>query len=223
MYSLVIPLGSGSPYNNSELRYALRSIEKHLKIYSGVFIVGEKPEWIQNVTHIPAKDLPAKKQLSIRNKILLACADPRVTDEFIFTNDDIFLLKDTCSIPNYCAGTIETVRERGARPLQEELSKKSLSNVHFDVHAPILYDKYIFPEAMREFSPDCIIKSAYCNYLRTSGVEIKDLKITVPMTEQNIWNLIEGREYFSIGDQGFTQNMLNVLNALFPNKSKYEK
>lgn len=57
MTDILIPLmHNGSKYDNLELRYCLRSIEKHLKDYGNIFIIGEKPEWIKNVIHIPYVD-----------------------------------------------------------------------------------------------------------------------------------------------------------------------
>ena len=72
MTDILIPLGTGSRHDNLELRYCLRSIEKHLKGVGNIFIVGEKPEWIKNVIHIPFKDNPNNwnRARNIYDKIL---------------------------------------------------------------------------------------------------------------------------------------------------------
>ena len=51
--TVVYVLGTGSKWKNYELLYSLRSIEKNLKGFTDVVIVGELPSWIQNVIHIP--------------------------------------------------------------------------------------------------------------------------------------------------------------------------
>ena len=56
MIDFLYVLGSGSEYNNLELRLSLRSIDKYAHNLGRVFIVGEKPDWIKNVIHIPVKD-----------------------------------------------------------------------------------------------------------------------------------------------------------------------
>ena len=49
MIDVVIPLGTGSRWQDNELRYCLRSIEKNLSGVNEVVIVGEKPKWLTNV------------------------------------------------------------------------------------------------------------------------------------------------------------------------------
>lgn len=52
---VVIPLGIGSNWNNNELKYCLRSIEKHLKFDIEVIILGEQGvsiPWLQNCLYV---------------------------------------------------------------------------------------------------------------------------------------------------------------------------
>ena len=74
MISVVYPLGTGSKWQNNELRYSLRSLSKISGI-GDVFIVGEKPDWVRNVIHIPCKDVPFRKEYSIYTKIMAAMAN----------------------------------------------------------------------------------------------------------------------------------------------------
>src|SRR4051812_35587008 len=93
---ILIPLGRGSSWQNNELRYALRSVEKHLSGYDNIFIVGEKPDWIQNITHIPFEDKPGygNRDRNIFNKILAGIKDERLSYEFMFMSDDHFFTAD---------------------------------------------------------------------------------------------------------------------------------
>src|SRR5688500_2320198 len=111
--SIVIPLaanGFGSRNNDIELRYCLRSIETHLSGYGDIFLIVHKPKWVKNVMHIPAEDEQRTwwKERNIYRKILLACEDPRVSDDFLFMNDDHYLLSDFVAgeFPYYREGTI---------------------------------------------------------------------------------------------------------------------
>src|SRR5688500_13559340 len=98
MTSIVIPLGHGSHWGNTELRYCLRSVEKHLTGYGDVIIIGEKPAWLRNVIHIPFDEGPApksfEKERNIFNKIMVACNDDRVTDSFLFMPADHLMLQN---------------------------------------------------------------------------------------------------------------------------------
>jgi hypothetical protein len=233
--SIVIPLGTGSRWGNTELRYALRSVEKHLTGYGDIFIIGECPSFLQNVTHIPANDIEQTwaKEANIFRKIMVACEDPRVSDDFLFMNDDHFLLQDyqANQFPFYYDGLLSdkmTVTEY----------KHTVKNTHdwflgapvdyLDIHCPILYNKRKFewclPLADWSKPYGYCIKTAYC-YINgfVSSPRCSDLKINQPLTYTEIMQLIAGRPWFSIGDAAREGEMLQVLQELYPNKSKFEK
>jgi hypothetical protein len=209
----------------TELRFSLRSIEKYLKPPFEVVIVGQVlPAWINNVTQISLKDLPGRKQLNIRRKIL---AGLEYSEELFFMNDDIYLLNDTDpkSYPYYYSGTLNTIGETGARPLMNQLQAQNKPILHYDTHTPLLYEKEKF-KALEIFTADCIIKSAYCNFHKIKGKEYPDLKINRKMEPNLLKDIIKtAQDYaapcFSTGPQGL-QSALPVLEELYPTKSKYE-
>ena len=69
---IVIPLGTGSRWQNNELRFALRSIEKYLTGYDKIFIIGECPSYLQNIIHIPCPPSPAKRSARRKYQSLFA-------------------------------------------------------------------------------------------------------------------------------------------------------
>lgn len=106
--SLVIPYLK-SEASGEELKYALRSIEKNLKVDVRVVIVGDKEDWFSpEIVHIPHEpylikedcDCPAPSmvknpQADVTHKLFTAIASGEVTGNFILSNDDIFLLGPT--------------------------------------------------------------------------------------------------------------------------------
>ncbi|WP_312139492.1 hypothetical protein [Sphingobacterium sp.] len=106
--SLVIPYLK-SEASGEELKFALRSIEKHLKTDVTVVIVGDKEDWFSpEIVHIPHEpylikedcDCPAPSmvknpQADVTHKLFTAIASGVVTGNFILSNDDIFLLGPT--------------------------------------------------------------------------------------------------------------------------------
>lgn len=230
------PLGFGSRQDDTELRYCLRSIEKHISGYSEIFIVGALPRWIQNVIHIPAtdEDKTWNKEKNIFNKIMLACNDERVTEDFLFMNDDHYLLKDYVAgeFPNYCEGTLADHAKRedqygnSAKNTAEQISPDT---PYFDVHAPILFHKTQFWRLREYFDWDkkygYCIKTLHCAYspTGTKAIEYPDLKINEPLSISRIKKRLEGRHWFSIGNKAFEGGIMGVLNELYPKKSKYEK
>ncbi len=62
----------------------------------------------------------------------------------------------------------------------------------------------------------------YCYLAGIEGTEYPDLKIRNCLDEEKIKELIAGREYFSTGNHAINRPMINILNSLYPEKSKYE-
>lgn len=240
--SIVIPLGSGSRWDNTELRYCLRSIVKHLSGYGDIFLIGDKPDWVQNVIHIPATDgdMTYDKERNIFNKLMIACRDERVSEEFLMVHDDHYLLKDFVAgeFPYYSDG-----------PFAEQMSisdyKHTIANTadffkyghiynaqHYDVHCPIIFNKdcaqWLHAINWEKKYGYCI-KSCYCTIPEVAQSIIykreacTDLKIRDPFPASKIMELIAGRHWFSMGDKARAGDMLEVLQSLYPTKSPYEK
>ncbi|MES2590882.1 MAG: hypothetical protein V4608_03270 [Bacteroidota bacterium] len=240
MIDIVIPLGSGSAWNNNELRYCLRGIEKHLINYRNVFIVGECPDWIQNVTHVKFTEgyHPSK---NIMLKILSACKRNNLSNDFLFFNDDFFLIKDidAPTYPYYHKGNLDRAILRNSGNWYQdyvietirELRKKECSTLNFDGHCPIVYNKTAFIDTMAQydFNQKLTVKSIYCNTNKITGEFMEDCKLSGWKSEGQIKVLTDGRHIFSTGDyclQDIPQRKSPVKTFIeknYPNKSKYEK
>ena len=95
MIDVVYKLGIGSKFNNKELKYSLRSL-KNFKNLGTIYIVGEKPHWIDKdiVVHIPASDPYAvNKDANLIQKLMLACNDFNLSEYFLNFSDDQLILK----------------------------------------------------------------------------------------------------------------------------------
>jgi len=249
MVSIVIPIATGSTasrWNNTELRYALRSVERYLKGYGEVFIVGQAPTWLHNVTVIPATDHDRTyyKERNIFNKIMLACQDDRVTADFLFMNDDHFLLREfeAGEFPWYHEGNLSHHLKRTDpywQTIQNAVNwffRQGMNdNAYFDVHCPILYNKAIFRHLIHldwELKSGYPIKTMYGHFFRNYAQDpfpcadsdpVKDLKITGAKAYTEIKALIKDRLFFSTNDNCRDGGMEAVLQEIYPNKSKYER
>lgn len=203
MTSIVYPLGNGSRLNDAELKYSLRSVEKNLCGYGNVFIVGRKPTWIQNITHIEAKDHFEVPDRNIMTKIMKACDNPDVSDTFLFMNDDHFLMHTfhVEKFPFYYSESIESYLERRGmdgygqrvRNTYDYLKKNDLPTKYFDSHTPILIEKSRFKEIMSkvdwEKKHGFVIKSLYANSLKIEGIQEKDHKLeTTPRKNDPVFS-----------------------------------
>lgn len=232
MTSIVIPIGTHSTQKNKELRYALRSIEQHLTGVGQVFIVGECPEWVTNVIHIPFTEDPRNRfrDRNIMLKMLEACKDSRVSGDFLMVHDDHFLLSDyeAGKFPYYHMGQMNEGFGQYGETKQNTKSLLSFAAEfnNFDCHCPIVFNKQLFKRAAQadwsKWYGYCL-KTLYCVMNGIEGELITDIKIRYPNTKGEIMEQIAGRKWFSIGDRCFENGMWDVLNELYPNKSRYEQ
>lgn len=212
---IMYPLANQFDYE--ELRYSLRSIEKFID-YDEIIIVGDyMPEWLINVTWIDVSDIPNKKQLSIKKKILAAL---EYTKEFLFMNDDMYFLQPVSEFPYYYKGYLKHYAEAGSKQLEKELEAKKWPTKNFDTHYPLIYNKY-FKLAAMEFTEDTIIKSMFCNFLEIEGVFLPDCKMVRETSNQDIREFIKDRFMFSTGIYSIDK-ALPVLAELYPKKSIFE-
>lgn len=225
--SVVIPLGTGSRLKDFELRMCLRSIETHLTGYKDIWIIGEHPDWLQNINHVPVKDTSHVPDFNIMKKITAACEHPDVSESFLFFNDDHFLLApfDAKTFPYYYEGDLAAyVKNRGldgygtrANNTLKVLQSKDLPLKYFDIHTPIIYHKEAFITHVSKQNwrdHGFIIKSLYANSLRVEGESLHDNKINKP-PEPNM-------TIFSTMPH-LKASVIRALKELFPIKSKYER
>lgn len=230
MIDVVIPLGKHSPYDNEELRYCLRCIEKHLKNYRNIYIIGECPKWLTNVIHIPAID-DSSHEINIMRKILVACETEEVSDNFLLFNDDHFLIKDVDSdYPYYYQDdlwrkVIGSSYRESCNNTRSILLQNKKEIKHFDIHCPIVYNKKAFRACMNTFDwsirSGYIIKSLYCNVYGIAGEEMEDCKIIADLDPLGLQSQLVGRHVFSCGDLGFPC-VEKYLREHYSKKSKYE-
>lgn len=244
--SILIPLGNGSRHDNLELRYCLRSMEKHLQGFGKIWIIGELPNFINpdSVVWIHVKQNPDNKMRAnnIYNKIMTGIngngqTKEILSDNFLFMNDDHFLLTDyeASEFPYYHRGIVQTHRvgNEAQRVQMENTVKRIHGDVYdFGVHCPILYNKerfrFVFTECITNDWPDYgyEIKSLYANSIidTTAWVPCEDLKFTEKAMKESIYRALESRSWFSIGDKVLSDGsgMKEVLQDLYPNKSQYE-
>lgn len=214
---IAIPLAVQTDY--TELRYALRSIDKYLPPLEVVIIGEHIPWWLHNVTQIAVRDINNKKQLNIRKKVLAAL---EYSDEIFFTNDDIFFMcsADPYNYPNYTNGELIKQAEPGAKQLAKKLEEMGKPTRHYDCHYPIRYDQRF--KELTMFGSGCILKSMYGNYFELEATEVQDCKINRKVSEAVLRSMTSFMPCVSTGPVGLPY-LLPVLEEMFPDKSiKFE-
>jgi hypothetical protein len=190
---LVYILGTQSKWHNNEIRFSLRSVAKNLECAGRIFIVGEFPKWInkERVTNIPAEDIYRNKLKNAVHKILLACRDPKVSDNFILMNDDFFFLKRTREVEYFNKGFLKATKRNHETKggYYYDAIKKTISLLKdfgidhpydFENHYPIILNKEKFIKTFStiDYKADGLIfRSVYHNLNRTKSEYRPDLKV----------------------------------------------
>lgn len=238
LVDVVYPLGNGSKWDNNEIRYSIRSLQEHIFQVRDVYIIGELPDFLQNVKHIPFVDEHQFKETRIALKVLEVCNTSLISEDFLFMNDDHFLLADygPFEFPYFHKESISATAQ--ARRFQDSY-RKSLLNTYmaltknghlthnYDVHCPIVYNKARFSQMFElydwEVNYGYVVKSMYCNTFKVEGIKTDDFKLNSPMSVSQLQAINNTREFFSIGDKGINEDLKTYLEILFPEKSQYEK
>src|SRR5688572_3980881 len=193
MIDVAIPLNNRSTQKNLELRYCLRSIEKHLKGVGNIFIIGHKPEWVTGCIHIPAEDDPRNRfrDRNIMCKMVFACKDRRVSKDFLMVHDDHFLLTDydASEFPYYHCGPLVPGQGQYAHTKQNTVSLLGETN-NYDTHCPILFNKEKFMRSVAladwlKWYGYCM-KTLYCVLNGVDGEYMDDIKIRMPLRHGKI-------------------------------------
>ncbi|NCU40990.1 glycosyltransferase family 2 protein, partial [Candidatus Saccharibacteria bacterium] len=202
--------------NGKELRYSIRSL-KNLKNWNGeIFVTGDSERWFKDITYIKAKARNSNPYMDAEAKILTALNDPRLPDDFILMNDDIYITKPL-DITYLHQNELERTGG-GYHNNQKEVTKKWLLDngytaLNYDLHTPMLMNK------QKRLHVNSLIRNTM------AGVSLKPRSVY-----GNVFNV--GGEYYQdaktktaelpkapiISTQFYTAE----LQELFPETSKYE-
>lgn len=213
-----------------EIRYSLRSLEEHFEGEIKPFLISNyMPEWMHNINHIkseryanPYLDTAAKLELCINE-----------LDDFIWMNDDTFLLKSTSladiktpralsTFPNYRAPTPWMARiQKALAQLEKKFPQQKFYN--YGTHAPYYYESKKLKKLARTFpifTGDTSIELLYFNTF--TDCEPSFLEEVLRITTDQVYRVKETHRYINCNDRGLTDNLKNYLQKRFSKPSKYE-
>lgn len=219
---------------NSQLKYSLRSIEKHISGVDRVFVIGHNPR-LDGIIHIEAKDLfgPAR---NISTKLMAIADHPDVSENFLYMADDYFMMKDY-DIEKYPAYVNSTLQElfRTQSNAYRAMIKNTIKALegqgrrtyNFNIHVPIIYNKTKLRHIGRLYDMNnrlgYLIKSLYMNTFQPLECQqIKDCKIRTNFKLDDMRTRIGTRNCWSSGKEWVCPNIITLLKQLYPLKSKYE-
>lgn len=238
---ILYTVGTGSKWNNNEMKYSLRSIEKNGKNVGQIYIASvELPEFInpETVRHIPACDISDIRHLNIMNKVEEAILHSEIADDFLLSSDDHFYIKpvDFDNYPLYYKEEEIRPHERqywiSVRETRAFLEAHGLpayaTNPHCNTHfnRPLYIENIDMMDAAKKLRCGAEVNHLMGNLLIASGVKpvlVRDVKVRLYNGNKELFAKIGDSHFFSISDLALDCGMKEYLQELFPNKSKYEK
>lgn len=227
---VVYLLGTGSKWEDNEIRYSLRSLEMYGRNYENVYIIGCKPSFLNDtIIHIPMDDVHTNKQRNIHEKLLTASNDTRISKEFVFMNDDYFLLQNYWFEKEYFYHRSLIESFNITRPnkyskhifatmkLLQDFEKKN-----FDSHYPFVLNKYFYRTIAKKIDWNVEIgyltRTLYLYHLKQKVKWTSKSDCLVHKPNQDFPN----QQIVSVSTNGLTDNIKLFLELKYPNKSKYE-
>lgn len=131
--------------NGQELRYTLRSL-KNIKNWNGdVWIVGDKPDWIQNVNHITGRR-SHHPYIDQEYAMLAVLAEPSIPDDFIYSMDDVYVVKPLKIVDMHQGDYLTSADKRGYHHNQKKvtcdwLNAHGYTTLDYELHTPMLLNK----------------------------------------------------------------------------------
>ena len=228
-------VGNGSLFNNEELRYSLRSLDKFGQNVGRVFITGECPDFVDKskVTFLPEMDI-GRPMINHWWKVDQTFRKTDIGEKALLMYDDIFFCKpvDLSKYPWCWRGDLPEEKPEGEYRLclfnaYRWLFERNLPTYNYECHIPCIYEKEKFLsmekdyEELKLYDSPMAVRSVYANQFARPEKRIEDLKIRAYV--DNLEKLIADRDCFSIASDCYEGPVEEWLKKTFPEKSRWEK
>ncbi|MBO7693025.1 MAG: hypothetical protein J6Y28_09650 [Acholeplasmatales bacterium] len=238
-------LGHHSKWEDNELRYSLRSLEKYGKNIDNMYLIGYNPGFLSdkiNILDYTDTYKHIQKQKNILKAICYA-VDYFKLDEFLYSSDDHFYIKETDfdNYPYFSRGELSknpdtikaVVYRKSLKDTRNILEHNGYTYYNFSQHGnthmskqAIYYAKLIIEKSYSTLygcEPTCILLNVLYKYKKFPIIQREDVKIFKDFTtKEDLLNRLGDREVFSISNETLKVGMKECLQELFPYKSKYE-
>lgn len=228
---LVYVIGQRTFWDNNESKFSLRSAERNLE-FDKVFMIGKKPKFFNDqVIEIKASDNLGHKYFNVANKIWLALNNRNISEDFIFMNDDFFILKEYKEIPYYYNLTLrDWIRNW---PKYKGKYYNHLKDVYkyfpngkfFELHFPIVLNKKKAIKIFKKynlFKVAVMLRSYYCNEY------YNQLEPILPSKDYKIYNyeqfMLNRKAPFvsTTNETAVLPDFKNFIKSRFAKKSSFE-
>lgn len=161
--------------DGKELLYSIRTVAKNVP-HRNIVIIWDCPSRInkKNIIHIPIDDDKTDKYTNVKYKLLKAMRSEKVSDCFVWMNDDMLILKPIKKIPYYTYWTLkfhaDAVERRSGHSRYWWILTKTREwfprGKSFECHTPFIFDKKLLKQYFDTYWYDITgyaIRSTYGN------------------------------------------------------------
>lgn len=245
---LVIPIGK-TPTWGEELKYILRSWDKNYEDLGNVFLIGEKVwikgkySWLQNVVIVDCNDpYRQNKDANIIRKVIKAIDTRKLSDPFIRTSDDQYLLE---KVDNFKPVYSHDLKDKEIRWWNRSsrwknrlkntfrtLQRRQKPTFNYDVHFP-LEVRHDFKTIINKYyyinSAGYTINTLYFNNALRQHKKMEKIRVYIdrPMKEAQIRKEIKDMTFLTYSnknnDRALNVELRKVIKNKFRAKSKFEK
>ena len=242
--SIVIPY-LASKAKGEELRYAVRAWVKHFP-EGKVVIIGDKPAWAgKDLVHIPHKPQSTNPQIDVAHKMIAAIASNKVSDVFIWTNDDIYTLcpvdiADIITLKSHGKllkrGVANGLYAENCKNTVAALKKQGITDpFDYATHTPVVMEKSSLAKVIERYGCEKEGHLVYSLYANTVFPDHRPIitkndgsgSICASVYRANpdpkvLKRVIASRKWLNNNDAGW-KAVEPKLKELFPDKCKFEK
>ena len=247
MISVVIPymerLAQGQG-NEKELKYAIRSFEKYCDFDFNIVLVGDCPSWYKG-DFIPTqaiRGMQFARCFDIANKLNHICNSPIITDDFIYSYDDIYLI-NKCTIDDFKKivalgiANRHSVSKDGSENYKrlfaqtiKDLDKDEL--YIYETHLPRILNKEKLSLIYRAYNlrqRPILFSTIYFNEFFDYPDEILMEKNTIKLgiyqqlPKSEIERQVKDYKFLNHTEKSYGIGMQNFLKEKYKNKSRFEK
>lgn len=249
------PLSIVIPYvkklaQGEELKYALRGWDRHFKEDFNIVIIGDREPWMSDLVHvIETERMSENPPIDIAHKMLRAIESELVSEKFVWTNDDQYLVSPVMMADLEtlkCTGRLEKKNLAGSLYLDNKArTLKLLKGIKgkdpiwdFSIHFPFVFIKSRLKEVIEECNltkEAMLIATLYYNLVypfhvpynleSQSALEHDNLKAGVyrPNADlSRLRRLIPGKKVIGNSERGYSKEFMSIVAEVLPWKSRFE-
>lgn len=215
-----------------ELRYSLRSVEANFPYRKVVFVCGQ-PKGLEPDIRIRHRQSGGSKWELIKSSMIEVLRSDEITEDFFLFNDDFFVMKPfEGPFINYVNRTlgeyVEHLRQtvhpwlnpygRTILKAQQELHALGETELNFEVHLPMLFNKTKAAETINKCSSPQM-RSIYGNLSKCDYIDRADVKVysldEIPR---------DSVDFLSTNDETFAKGKVGeFIKKRLPSPSRFER